>query len=110
MIVRGSLRADEDAAPKLCVCSVQALEDVKVRLPRNLRIRVALDVASDAMLRELKGMIEAAPGPGRLMLNLEQRGQYCVVMEPSGMAVSADRAFIDRAEVLLGRGAVQVLD
>ena len=110
VIVRGSLRADEDAAPKLCVCSVQALEDVKIRLPKNLRIRVALDIASDAMLRELKGMIEAAPGPARLMLNLEQRGEYCVVMEPGGMAVAADRAFIDRAEVLLGRGAVQVLD
>jgi DNA polymerase-3 subunit alpha len=110
VIVRGSLRADEDAAPKLCVSSVQALEDVKIRLPKNLRIRVALDVASDAMLRELKGMIEAAPGPARLMLNLEQRGEYCVVMEPGGMAVAADRAFIDRAEVLLGRGAVQVLD
>ena len=110
VIVRGSLRADEDAAPKLCLSSVQALEDVKVRLPKNLRIRVGLDIASDAMLRELKGMIEAAPGPGRLMLNLEQRGEYCVVMEPGGFAVSADRAFIDRAEVLLGRGAVQVLD
>jgi len=32
------------------------------------------------------------------------------VMEPEGMMVAADRAFIDRAELLLGRGMVQSLD
>ena len=44
------------------------------------------------------------------MLNLEQAGEYCVVLEPVGQAIAADRAFIDRAEMLLGRGMVQALD
>src|SRR5579872_153475 len=110
VLVRGQLRADEDAAPKLCVSSIQALEDVKVRLPKNIRIRIPLERVSETTLEELRDLVAGAPGPARLMLNVEQRGQYCVVMEPEGMMVAADRAFIDRAELLLGRGMVQSLD
>ncbi|MBW4043615.1 MAG: DNA polymerase III subunit alpha [Acidobacteria bacterium] len=110
VLVRGQLRAEEDAAPKLAVSSIQALEDVKVKLPLNVRIRVPLERASESMLTELREMIVGSPGPGRLMLNLEQRGEYCVVLEPADMKIAADRAFVDRVEVLLGRGVVQALD
>ena len=110
VVVRGSLRADEDAAPKLCVSSIQPLEDVKVRLPQNVRIRVLLERASEATLVELRQMIAASPGPGKLMLNIERSGEFCVMMEPIGVTVAADRAFMDRAEALLGRGMVQALD
>ena len=110
MLVRGQLRAEEDAAPKLAVSSVQALEDVKVRLPQNVRIRVPLERASEATLTELKQMIASSPGPAKFMLNLEQAGEYCVVLEPANHAIAADRAFIERAETLLGRGMVQALD
>jgi DNA polymerase-3 subunit alpha len=110
VLVRGQLRAEEEAAPKLCVSFIQALEDVKVRLPQNVRIRVPLERASEATLVELRKMIAASPGPGKLMLNLEQKGEFCVMMEPVGVTVAADRAFVDRAEELLGRGMVQALD
>jgi DNA polymerase-3 subunit alpha len=110
VLVRGQLRAEEDAAPKLAVSSITALEDVKVRLPQNVRIRVPLERVSEAGLAELKDIITGAPGPAKLMLNLEQAGEFCVVLEPAGMKIAADRAFIDRAESLLGRGMVQALD
>jgi DNA polymerase-3 subunit alpha len=44
------------------------------------------------------------------MINLEQKGEYTVMLEPEGLSVAADRVFIERAEQLLGRGAVQALD
>jgi len=110
VLVRGQLRAEEDAAPKLCVSSIQALEDVKVKLPQNVRIRIPLERASDATLHELKQAIAASPGPGKLMLNLEQAGEFCVMLEPVGFSVAADRAFIERCEELLGRGMVQAID
>jgi len=110
VLVRGQLRAEEDAAPKLCVSSISALEDVKVRLPQNVRIRVPLQRVTEAGLAELKELIAGAPGPAKLMLNLEQAGEFCVVLEPAEMKIAADRAFIDRAEELLGRGMVQALD
>jgi len=110
VLVRGQLRAEEEAAPKLCVSAIQALEDVKVRLPNNVRIRIPLDRVSETTLVELHDLVVSAPGSARLMLNVEQRGQYCVVMEPEGITVTADRAFIDKAELLLGRGMVQAVE
>jgi DNA polymerase-3 subunit alpha len=110
VVVRGQLRAEEEAANKLAVSSIQALEDVRVKLPQSVRIKVTLDRSSDQTLISLRGMIEAAPGPGKLMINLEQKGEYTVMLEPEGLSVAADRVFIERAEQLLGRGAVQALD
>jgi DNA polymerase III subunit alpha len=110
VLIRGQLRCEEDAAPKLCVGSVQALEDVKVKLPQNVRIRVPLDRANSATLLELKNLILSAPGTAQLMLNMEQSGEYTVVLEPAGFMVAADRAFMERAELLLGAGMVQAVN
>jgi DNA polymerase-3 subunit alpha len=110
VLIRGNIRAEEDAAPKIAISSITALEDVKVRLPLNVRIRVPLENASESTLTELKELLVNAPGPGRLMLNLEKRGEYCVVMEPADMMVAADKGFIERTELLLGRGVVQAMD
>jgi DNA polymerase-3 subunit alpha len=110
VLVKGQLRAEEDAAPKLCLSSIQALEDVRVKLPQSVRIKVTLDRATDQTLISLHEMIQCAPGPGRLMINLEQQGEFIVMLEPEGITVGADRAFIERAEQLLGRGAVQAIE
>jgi DNA polymerase III subunit alpha len=111
VLIKGVLRADDDeSAPKLSVSSVQPLEDIKIKLPQNVRIRVSLETASEAMLGSLRAMITAAPGPGRIMINLESRGEYCVMLEPEGLSVAADRGFIERAEQLLGLGAVQAFE
>ena len=111
VLIKGVLRADDDeSAPKLSVSSVQPLEDIRIKLPQNVRIRVPLESASEAMLGSLRAMITAAPGPGRLMINLESRGEYCVMLEPEGLSVAADRGFIERAEQLLGQGTVQAFE
>jgi DNA polymerase-3 subunit alpha len=110
VLIRGNIRAEEEAAPKIAISSIQALEDVKVKLPLNVRIKVPLERASESMLVELKDILVNAPGPGKLMLNLEQRGEYCVIMEPAELMVAADKGFIERTESLLGRGVVQALD
>jgi DNA polymerase-3 subunit alpha len=109
VLVRGSLRGEEDAAPKLAVSGIQALEDVKVRLPEALRIRVPLHHPDAELLTKLEGLFRAAPGNGKLLLNLEEPGEFCAVLEPNGLTVSADVAFIEQVETLLGRGAVQVI-
>ena len=110
VLVKGVLRADDDeSAPELSVQSIQPLEDFKIKLPQNVRIKVRLESASEAMLGSLRAMTTAAPGPRRLMINLESRG-YCVMLEPENLTVAADRRFIERAEQLLGQGAVQAFE
>ncbi|HEX4156691.1 MAG TPA: DNA polymerase III subunit alpha [Acidobacteriaceae bacterium] len=109
VLVRGSLRGEEDAAPKLAVSQITALEDVKVKLPEALRIRVPLHSRDEALLDKLEEVFRSAPGMGKLLLNLEEPGAFCAVLEPQGFAVAADVQFIERVESLVGRGAVQVI-
>ncbi len=110
VLVRGSLRGDEDAAPKLAVSAIQALEDVKIKLPDALRIHVPLHSSDDLLLIKLDAIFRGAPGNGKLLLNLEEQGEFCAVLEPHDLAVAADVAFIEQVESLVGRGAVQIIN
>ena len=109
VLVRGTLMGDEDAAPKIAVSQVQALEEVQVKLPAGVRIRINLDRASEEMLAGLKSVADAAPGPGKVMLQLEKKGEYAVILEPEGMSVAADRGWVERVEELAGKGSVQAV-
>jgi DNA polymerase-3 subunit alpha len=109
VLVRGSLRGDEDAAPKLSISSITALEDVKIKLPEALRIRVPLHNPDELLLAKLETVFRNSPGNGKLLLNLEEPGEFCAVLEPQGFKVAADVLFIEQVEALVGRGAVQVI-
>jgi DNA polymerase-3 subunit alpha len=100
---------DEDAAPKISVSSIQALEEVQVKLPVGVRIRINLDCATEELFAGLKSAADAAPGPGKVMLHLERKGEYTVILEPEGMSVAADRGWVERVEELVGKGSVQAL-
>ncbi len=109
VLIRGVLMGEEDAAPKISVSGIQALEDVEVKLPTGVRIRVNLDSATEEMLLALKSAADAAPGPGKVMLHLEKKGEYAVILEPESMSVAADRGWVERVEELVGKGTVQAL-
>jgi DNA polymerase III subunit alpha len=109
VLVRGSLRGEEDSAPKLAVSAIQALEDVKLKLPEALRIKVPLHSPDAALLEKLANLFRDSPGGGKLLLDFEEPGEFCAVLEPSKVMVAADRLFIDRVEELVGRGSVRVI-
>jgi DNA polymerase-3 subunit alpha len=110
VVVRGVLRGEEDSAPKLAVSSIQALEDVKIKLPDSLRIKVPLHNPDAALLEKLHAILVGAPGKGKLLLDLEEPGEFCAVLEPHNCLVAADRLFIDQVEELVGRGGVRIID
>ena len=109
VLIRGMLMGDEDAAPKISVSSIVSLEDVQVKLPSGVRIRISLDRATEEMLSGLKSAADAAPGPGKVMLHMEKKGEYAVILEPEGMSVAADKGWVERVEELVGKGTVQAL-
>jgi DNA polymerase III subunit alpha len=109
VLVRGVLRGEEESAPKLSLSNIQALEDVQIRLPDALRIRVPLHHPDAKLLEKLQAVFQGAPGKGKLLLDLEEPGEFCAVLEPQWVHVSADRLFIDRVEEIVGRGAVRVI-
>ena len=108
VLVRGAISGDEESV-KLSVLSIQPLEDVQVKLPSAIRIRINLDRATEAMLSGLKSAADASPGPGKVMLHLEKRGEYAVILEPDSMSVAADRGWVERIEELIGKGCVQAV-
>ena len=109
VLVRGQLMGEEDAAPKIAVSQVQALEEVQVKLPGGVRIRINLDRATEDVLAQLKSAAVAAPGPGKVLLQLEKKGEFAVILEPEGMSVAADRGWVERVEELAGKGSVQAV-
>ena len=111
VVVRGVLRGEEDSAPKLAVSSIQALEDVKIKLPDALRIKVPLHNPDAALCSKRSTLSSSAhPGKGKVLLDLEEPGEFCAVLEPHNILVAADRLFIDHIEELVGRGGVRVID
>ncbi|MDE1155731.1 MAG: DNA polymerase III subunit alpha [Acidobacteriaceae bacterium] len=109
VVVRGSLRGEEDSAPKLALSGITALEDIKIKLPDALRIKVPLHSEDKELMSKLDAIFRNAPGNGKVMLRLEEPDQFAVDMEPQGVSVAADVAFIENIEALIGRGAVQVI-
>jgi len=109
VIVRGVLMGEEDAAPKIAISSIVSLEETQVKLPTGVRIRISLDRATEELFAGLKTAADTAPGPGKVMLHLEKKGEYAVILEPEGMSVAADRGWVERVEDLVGKGTVQAL-
>ena len=109
VLVRGVLQGDEDAAPKIAISGIQSLEEVQVKLPTGVRIRINLDRATEEIFVALKSEADAAPGPGKVMMHLQRKNEYEVILEPEGMSVAADKGWVERVELLVGRGAVQAL-
>ncbi|HWG19637.1 MAG TPA: DNA polymerase III subunit alpha [Terracidiphilus sp.] len=109
VLIRGMLMGEEDAAPKIAISGIQPLDEVKVKLPGGVRIRINLERVTEEMLAALKSAADAAPGPGKVMLQLERKGEYAVILEPEEMSVAADRGWVERVEELVGKGTVQAV-
>jgi DNA polymerase-3 subunit alpha len=110
VLIRGTLLGEEDSAPKIAINAIQPLEEVQIKLPAGIRIRINLDRATEEMFSALKSTADASPGPGKVMLHLEKKNEYAVILEPEGMSVAADRGWLDRVEELVGKGSIQVVN
>jgi DNA polymerase-3 subunit alpha len=110
VLIRGGVRIEEGANPKLTVNDITALEEAKVPLPRSLRIRIPLDQASENVVDDLHLLFSQRKGEAKVLFDVEREGDFMVVMEASGYNVLPDRNFMSRVEELCGRGAVRVID
>ena len=72
VLVRGGVRIEEGANPKLTVNDISSLEEVKVALPRSLRIRIPLEMASEAVVDELHLLFSQRKGDARVLFDVER--------------------------------------
>jgi DNA polymerase III subunit alpha len=110
VLVKGGLRVEEGSNPKLMVNDIQPLEDVKIPLPRSLRIRIPVESASEAVVEDLHLLFAQRKGDAKVLFDVERKDDFMVVMEAEGYNVLPDRNFIARVEELCGRGAVRIID
>src|SRR6266498_1347575 len=110
VLVRGGVRIEEGANPKLTVNEITPLEEAKVPLPRSLRIRIPLEQASETTVDELHLLFSQRKGEAKVLFDVERNGDFMVVMEAEGYNVLPDRSFIARVQELCGRDAVRVID
>ncbi len=110
VLVRGGVRIEEGANPKLTVNEIQPLEEAKVPLPRSLRIRIPLETAMEGTVDALHALCQQKKGEAKVLFDVERQGDFMVVMEAEGYNVLPDRTFVARVEELCGRGAVRVID
>jgi DNA polymerase-3 subunit alpha len=110
VLVRGGVRIEEGANPKLTVNDISSLEEAQTPLPRSLRIRLLAENASANVIDELHLLFSQRKGNAKVLFDVERTGDFMVVMEAEGYNVLPDRSFMARVEELCGRGAVRVID
>jgi DNA polymerase-3 subunit alpha len=110
VLIRGGVRIEEGANPKLTVNDIIPLEDAKVPMPRSLRIRIPLETTGDGTVDALHSLFVERKGEAKVLFDVERQGDFMVVMEAEGYNVLPDRNFIARVEELCGRGAVRIID
>jgi DNA polymerase III subunit alpha len=110
VLVRGGVRIEEGANPKLTASEITPLEEAKVPLPRSIRIRIPLESATAATVDALHSLFSQRKGEAKVLFDLERQGDFMVVMEAEGYNVQPDRSFIARVEQLCGRGSVRIIN
>jgi DNA polymerase-3 subunit alpha len=109
VLIRGGVRIEEGANPKITANEIIPLDEARVPLPKALRIRIPLGSASDSTVDQLYALFNERKGDAKVLFDVEREGDFMVVMEAEGYNVMPDRIFRGRVEQLCGRGSVRVI-
>jgi DNA polymerase-3 subunit alpha len=109
VLIRGGVRIEEGANPKLTANDIIPLDEARVPLPKALRIRIPLGSATGSTVDALHALFSERKGEAKVLFDVEREGDFMVVMEAEGYNVMPDRSFLGRVEELCGRGSVRVI-
>ncbi len=110
VLVRGGVRVEEGANPKLTVSEITPLEEARPQLARALRIRVPLDTATESTVDALHALFREKSGAAKVLFDVERPGDFMAVLEAGSYNVLPDRDFLARVEGLCGRNSVRIIE
>lgn len=110
VLIKAGVRVEEGSNPKLMISDITPLDEAKPRLPKSIRLKLAVERMSEGTVNELHQILTEHRGEARLLFDLERTGDFMVVMDAEGYNVMPDYAFISRVEELCGKGTVRVVD
>ena len=112
VLLRGSLRMEENAAPKVAVTEVVSLDNARVSLPKQIMITVHLGGknASNGLSRAelLHKLFQRRPGDTDVRLRLMKSDDFLISYDLSDR-VRADRTLCKQIEEICGSGSVEVI-
>ena len=109
VLIRGGVRIEEGANPKITANDIVPLDEARVPLPKALRIRILWAARMTSTVDALLALCIERKGEAKVLFDVEREGDFMVVMEAEGYNVMPDRSFRGRVEELCGRGSVRVI-
>jgi DNA polymerase-3 subunit alpha len=109
VLVRGSIRAEEGAPPKVAVSEIVPLDNARVALPAQVSITLKLGNGngSDAV-EQLHDLFHNRPGETDVRLRLLRSKDFLVFYDIA-QRVCADRDFRRQVEEICGQGSLEVM-
>jgi DNA polymerase-3 subunit alpha len=107
VLIRGGVRIEEGANPKLTANEIIALDEARVPLWKELRIRIPRDSATVGTVDALHALCSERKGDAKVLFDVDKEGDFMVVMEAASYNVMPDRAFLSRVGELCGRDSVR---
>jgi DNA polymerase-3 subunit alpha len=111
LLLRLSVDSDREDETKvrLAIEDAKLLDDAMLKEARQLRVRMTEQQCDATKLRELRQLLQTAPGETRVQVQLSLAGRGEVLVAAGvALRVALSDDLIGRLERLLGRGAVQV--
>ena len=110
VLVRGQVRVDDAAPPKVSVQEIVLLDNARVKLPLQISVTVKLRNGAGAgedVAKKLRELFERKPGDTDVRLRLLRKKEFLVSYDLADR-VRADREFRAAAEQICGRGSVEI--
>ena len=113
VLLRGSVRVDENAAPKVAVSEIVPLDKARVSLPKQVTITVRLGAQNgrangNDTAKRLRDLFASKPGETDVRLRLLRSKEFLVSYDVPDR-VRADREFRHSVEEICGDGSVEIM-
>ena len=110
MVVRGTLRVEEEAGAKVVVSEMTPLDSARIRPPRHVSLVVVLNGGRKPgdLAGRLSELIKASPGRTTLRLLLRRPSDFELTYELQDARVRPSRRFREMARDLFGEDSVRV--
>jgi len=107
VLIRGGVRIEEGANPKVTANEIIPLDEAPVSLPKAIRITIAGQ--STETVDALHALCRERTGEAKVLFDVDRKGDFMAVMEAEGYTVTADRSFKGRVEQLCGPGSLRTI-
>ena len=113
VLLRGSVRVDENSAPKVAVSEIVPLDNARVSLPKQITITVRLGGQNgqgdgNGTAKRLRQLFASKPGETDVRLRLLRSKEFLVSYDVPDR-VRADREFRHSVEEICGTGSIEIM-